>query len=1009
MNNKLILVFMMCIFLVGTVSAFEFDNRLKSYDPITQTIIIEDRNLIFPERDLVKIQLKDNTYNCGVECSAIWNVTIYADDDDFLSDLVFEKVKGIGGVSEHRFEYISGYRDVVYDDYGKDCKVLDELGLCTKIKIGEHIEKVPIWSTFNPETKLSPGNYIVKLIGKKQWGDSVDWIPTFYGIEIRQWAFWATSDPSAYWNFNEVSAETQAEDFLGLSNMTRLSTTGVGFIPSKLNNGINMNNTASPIAMLNTTDSSEFNFGTSVFTIVYWINGSSEEGHTMAETDVTISTGWGWGRQSGGVHQFSSDNAAVIDTVISVSNSNWSRVVWVREGTGSDQFRVYVNTRNTNNGTLGGDLNDPTHNFTINSPNTGGITNLDDLQIYNGFAWNLADVIFDYNGGVGLEANISGDIVVTLNTPINGSQIFPSLLSFNATADPMEFTLTNATIRLYNSSTTLFQESTNILGNLSNETIFNVTSIRVGDYIWNVEFCGTNGTGNLCSSANSNFTFSRIVIINQSVNFTDPVIEGSTESFSLNLTFNSTTFTLGSATFVYDNNGSSSIITGTGDNRLITSSIIIPSVSADTNKSFFWNISFTDTLIGGTFIQSTNVTNQSVLNIGVDTCGVFTNRILNFTVVDEELQTFITSATIEIAVNLFDQSRTIQVANVSGNFTNPTTICISLDLTNTTIYSLDTIVRYELPLQFANEFYNIVNSSLTINSTTQNIILFDLNISDSTEFQLTFIGSDFLPVENALVFVDRQYIAENVFKTVELPKTDSNGQTILHLVRNDVIYNIRISKDGIVLGNFENIIAFCEDFVIGDCKINLNAVGSTPALFNYDEVLGITFTSPTFNNNTRVIEFDFLTFDGSSKTVLMNVTRSDIFGNRTICEDTLTSSGGTLSCTVSSNIDDADLQIRVFVDGEQAVFRVIKLDLSDFGVAGYLVLFVMSLGLIMMFSSSRTGILIAVLLSFTGAVGLGIITSSITGSGAKGINASGIWLIIIVLIGIWKLNKDRIQ
>ena len=136
----------------------------------------------------------------------------------------------------------------------------------------------------------------------------------------------------------------------------------------------------------------------------------------------------------------------------------------------------------------------------------------------------------------------------------------------------------------------------------------------------------------------------------------------------------------------------------------------------------------------------------------------------------------------------------------------------------------------------------------------------------------------------------------------------------------------------------------------------------------------------------------------------MNVTRSDIFGNRTICEDTLVSSGGTLSCSVPTNIDDADLTITVFVDGQESVLRVIKIDLTDFGVAGYLVWFVMTLSLIMMFSGSKTGILVAILISFATGIGLGIITSSLIGLGA-----SGLWLIIITLIGIWKLNKDRVQ
>ncbi len=533
-----------------------------------------------------------------------------------------------------------------------------------------------------------------------------------------------------------------------------------------------------------------------------------------------------------------------------------------------------------------------------------------------------------------------------------------------------------------------------------------MNDIPVGTFFWNYEACGLNTvSATQCFYPRvNNFTFTRSLIVSNSINFSQSTIEGSTENFILNLSFDSTSLSIGSATFNYNGSRSTSIIAGTGDNRLITSSITIPGVSADVNKSFLWEIALTDLSDSSSLFANTTISNQTVLNIGLDNCTVFTNAILNFTVQDEALQTNLPNAIIEAAINLLSSDRSTSVANVSATYGNPTTFCLSTTLTNTTVYSLDATIRYETVGTHANEYFNIVNSTLDINSTLSTTLLFDLNLSDSTEFQLTFTGSDFLPVENALVFVDRQYISENIFKTVELPKTDANGQTVLHLVRNDIVYNIRVSKNGVVLGNFENIVAFCQDFTIGDCRIQLNAGASTAALFNYDNELGITFTSPTFNNNTRLITFDFLTSDGTSKTVLMNVTRSDIFGNRTICEDTLISSGGTLSCIVPSNIDDADLRISVFVDGQQSIFKVIRLDLTDFGVAGYLVFFVMSLTLILLFSSSKTGILVAILLSFAVGIGLSMITSSLIGLGA-----SGLWLIIMVLIGIWKLNKDRIQ
>ena len=1005
MKIKLIFTFFVFIFLVSFVSSIEFDNRL-SYEENEKILTVID-NFGFGG-DLIKIQLIENTYICGIECSTTWNVSVIQSEDVFLTDLVFEQVRGVGGVSEHKFEVISDYKTITVNDYGTDCTKRDELNQCKRIIIGTHEEQIPIWSAFNPERKLPIGNYVIKLTGKKQFHDTIDWVASYSGKRFNNWAFWASTPPSAYYRFNEADGATEAIDDLGLKNLTVTDLPVSGFAPGKLANAFNATTTQGVI-VLNTTGGDQFAFGTNDFTIAFWLNGTKGGGFNLmrVHTPGLNDNGWSISRKDNTKMEFVANNTAIFTTTPDTWNNISNRIVYVRSGTGSNQFRVYVNNDNTDNVTLATDILNNTNNFTIHG--ALDYIQIDDLQIYNNFAWSVADVEFDWNNGAGREANVTTpEITVNLISPGNGTDTSSSTVVFNATGIPIDANLTNATIRIFNTSTNLFDsESIDVIGNVTNESIFTISDFTLGTYFWNVEFCGVanNITGStICSRGVSNFTFLVSAIINQSVNFSQTTIEGSTENFILNLTFNSSSFNLDSATFNYNNTLNTSIIAGTGNNRIITSSIIIPNVTADVNQTFFWNLSFTNIITSGGSFESTTLTNQTVLNIGLDSCTSFTNRILNFTVQDEELQTFIADATIETAINLFDVTRTVLVANVSGNFTNPATFCLNINLTNTTIYSLDVIARYELPLQFANEYFNIVNFSLTINSTVQDIILFDLNISDSTEFQLTFTGSNFLPVENALVFVDRQYIAENVFKTVELPKTDSNGQTILHLVRNDVVYNIRISKDGTILGSFENLVAFCEDFAIEDCKIDLNAGAGTEALFNYDTELGITFTGPNYNNDTRIITFDFLTSDGSAKTVLMNVTRSDIFGNRTVCEDSLLSSGGTLSCTIPSSIDDADLIINVFVNGQQSIFKVIRLDLTDFGVAGYLVLFVMSLSLILMFSASKTGILLAVLLSFAGAIGLGLITSNLLGVGA-----SGLWLIIIVLIGIYKLNKDRIQ
>jgi len=525
----------------------------------------------------------------------------------------------------------------------------------------------------------------------------------------------------------------------------------------------------------------------------------------------------------------------------------------------------------------------------------------------------------------------------------------------------------------------------------------NHTTFNYATDINNLTFWANDTFGNYQNNLTS-WTY-KLLEVNQTYNA--EVTEGSLETFLAHTKLGSGISIEDAVLFNYNNSETTGQAFTLGDyNILRKANYLVPSVSTDTNFTFYWAVTLSDS----TEINLSSQ-NQTVYNLAVDNCSSYTNELYNFTIVDEEEQTLLPNVTIETALNFYDAQRSQIIFNYSNQFegVNPLRICLSRNLTNDSSYSVDVIVRYENS-DHANEYYNIVNSTLNNESESNKITLYDLNLSDSTEFQLTFTGSDFLPVEDALVYVDRQYISENTFKTVELPKTDFNGQTILHLVRNDVIYNIRIVKDGEVLGNFETLTAFCDDFTIGDCNIELNAFDSVEAVYNYDESLGIIFTSPTYNETSNKVTFNFVTEGGEAKTVKLEVSRNDIFGNRSICNSTLTSSGGTLTCNIDPNLDESTLKTEVYVDGVLTISGNVKLDNSGYGVAGYLIMFVMAISFILMFSGSKTGVLISILLTFIASISFGIVAGDIVGIGA-----SGLWLLVIVIVGIIKLNQERAQ
>ncbi len=531
--------------------------------------------------------------------------------------------------------------------------------------------------------------------------------------------------------------------------------------------------------------------------------------------------------------------------------------------------------------------------------------------------------------------------------------------------------------------------------NLSDCLIVNTTSFLYVQGVNNLTFSTIEEFG-IVSTSFTSWTYS-FLELNQT--FVNKTIEGSTETFSIAIQTSGTQ--ISTASLIYNNTINSATFSSLGDDKFsITKDLVIPSVTTDSNRSFFWNIILSD---DSNINSSTN--NQTVQNIGIDNCTSNSNVIFNFTVLDEEFQTILSNVTIEVALNLFPLDRSILISNLSfSSSINPTQICLSTNLTASVNYSLDAIIKYE-EISHAIEYYNIVDFDLNKGSSFQDIKLFDLNLSDSTEFKITFKDSSSRLIEDALVFINRQYVAEDTFKTVEIPLTDSNSETIGHFVRNDIVYNILVIKEGEVMGSFENIRVFCDDFTIDDCVLPLEATEELTIPFEFNEQSGLLFSSnPSFNNETKVMTFTYATTSGSTEIVTMNVERQDVFGNRSLCSDTLTSASGTLSCIVPSTLDDTLLVTTITLGNSTSLITNTQINRSNFGSIGYLAWFILSLVLILAVGDDKTGIFFGMLISYIGAVALGLINRTLFGSGA-----AGIWIIAITIIGIWQLNKENPQ
>ncbi len=593
--------------------------------------------------------------------------------------------------------------------------------------------------------------------------------------------------------------------------------------------------------------------------------------------------------------------------------------------------------------------------------------------------------------------------VLVLNHPADNIQTVNTSLIFNASYSLSSGTLINATVSLwFSDNATLFNATTETVSGSANSTQISVGGFIPANYTWGFQRCKTDNT--CLSSSNRTFFFG---LIEQLQEFNASTTEGSSERFLINITTNGDQ--VSTAFLVYN----ASALAGTIDNSnnpniTITRDINIPSVSASGPITFFWNI----TLANGLNYLSADDT-QTINKIGVDDCSTHDLILVNYTLRDEENQEFLVGSSentsIETTLNLFTLDRALLVANFSQLFnqTNPAAVCAnSSALTGS--FSMDVVTRYETTSRAA-EFHNIQNLTITSTTANRNITLFDLKSTDSTEFLITFKDNNFLPVPDALIQITRQYVSEGVFKAVEIPKTDSDGRAIGHFDLGTVLYTLIVTKMGQTLATFSNVVVVCADESIGDCKINLNALSGSESFPIWTELEDLIYAM-SFDETARTITTSFIVSSGTTRTINVTATKFDRFGNNTVCSDQLTSSSGSLTCSIPASFGNVTVIAELRVDGSIVTTRTYSMNPSSsevFGDTGLILTIILMMTLPLMFISSPIGILLG---SILGLIITGLLLTIETGS-SIGPTSALIWFVVALGVVIWKIsqkNKDGI-
>ena len=565
--------------------------------------------------------------------------------------------------------------------------------------------------------------------------------------------------------------------------------------------------------------------------------------------------------------------------------------------------------------------------------------------------------------------------------------------------------LTNVTLTVGNSVvwnyTGQFTQTNNRTTNFNsviNSYLSNCTAYQGFCYVPFTFRSATNGTIQYSDVYLSNEGFTENYSVYNNVTYS-----GAIETFQLGTVMDTPTITIQNATLNYNNTvyqGSWGI---NGNNVLFTATIPIPAVSVATNKTFYWSISSQDSTS-----NSTSNT-QTIMPFEAGACGgtldtiIFKINSLN----DEGTDSLINvsaNPVINLDFKIGSKPDSAIFIEYHNNYTQSSniTVCMPSALLTLLDFRLDGIISY-ITNNHVQEFWYIDNGTITYNGTSldaytsNNITLRDLLLVDSKSFQFTFYDENYNTIPNAIVTVLRNYIGEGVFKEVERAKLDSNGQTILHLVEEDVQYIFRITLNGQLIYLSDAYNAKC---IETPCTITLQKGGEITTIDGtYDNLpegtYGLTSSKVTrdvtltFNlENTGTMTLDVYQYTSSANDPLIGT-------------DTLTAKAGTLTVTVPLNYDNSTYYAVVNHDTEFVTSKWVDMGEASFpyfGSTGLLMggILILTLGLISISSGGWTIVFLLV----------GVLTSMAT----KLLDMDYYLYVYIVCAGaliIWKLATRR--
>lgn len=359
-------------------------------------------------------------------------------------------------------------------------------------------------------------------------------------------------------------------------------------------------------------------------------------------------------------------------------------------------------------------------------------------------------------------------------------------------------------------------------------------------------------------------------VINETVYGNAEGLETKTATFTLKLDTDDLNFTT-AASLVWNNTAYATTAVNNSDHRNHSATVTIPSIGINENITYYFNFS-----VNGV-AENTTKTNQTIYNIDIDNCTIYSNPTINFSVVRDELSDD------PLVVNFtyvweYNSGETATSYNGTTTDRHNVSFCLSHSSIN---------ITGDITMQYAKAGYDTrdyIQNDMRMDNDTNSITLYMLTTGSSSQVTIHTVDEKDQDLSNIIIEAYKWDIDENNYDLVETESTDSNGEAYLDLVVGTTYYKFLFYRDGLLQLETQRFKIFDTtlEYVLADIE--------TTVLEEWMEIQTIS-ANITYSNTTKLLTFIWNDLNSIANNYCFNITTY----NQTYYSNCSTSTSGSMT------------------------------------------------------------------------------------------------------------------